>query len=143
MTSEDFCHFLTPFPLIRGFFSASLLIKSDLAESPLLPYHLISYMDSPWDENWKNETQNFKSLWSKTLKYRIEVISWTTFFIQRPFGVFLIFKISICRCWWTLMDIYGGSHFLSVEIVVSTDVWILKFLSVKKFWILAWFFTEK
>ena len=50
MTSDDFCPFSTPPPhLIRCFISAPLLIKSDLAEPPLPPYHLTSYMDGPFD----------------------------------------------------------------------------------------------
>ena len=48
MTSDDFWHFLTPPPpLIRCFISDPLLIKSDLAEPTLRPYHLASYMHGP------------------------------------------------------------------------------------------------
>ena len=47
MTSDDFCHFWTPPPLIRCFTSDPLLVKSDLAEPPLPPYNLTSYMDDP------------------------------------------------------------------------------------------------
>ena len=36
-----------PSPLIRCFISTALLIKSDLAEPPLPPNHLTSYMDGP------------------------------------------------------------------------------------------------
>ena len=37
MTSDDFCPFLTPLPLIRCFISVPLLIKSDLAEYSFPP----------------------------------------------------------------------------------------------------------
>ena len=48
MTSDDFCNFLTPHsPLISCFISTALLIKSDLVEPPLPPYHLTSYMNGP------------------------------------------------------------------------------------------------
>ena len=48
MISDDFQSFLTPPPpLIRCFISDPLDIKSDLAEPPLPPCHLISYMDDP------------------------------------------------------------------------------------------------
>ena len=45
MTSDDFCHFLTPPPpLIRCFISTALLIKSDLTEPPYpLPSDVIQF----------------------------------------------------------------------------------------------------
>ena len=43
------------------------------------------------------------------------------------------------RLWQTEMD---SRTSLTVEIVVSKDVWISKKLSGNKFWVLAWLFIE-
>ena len=58
-----------------------------------------------------NETQNLKSLWSKDYTHKIWVKSETKLFsISKggPFGVFLIFRVSMWRHWLTIMDIKGG-----------------------------------
>ena len=63
---------------------------------------------------WKKK-KILKSLWSKGLTHRILAKSETNFFFVSnggPFGVFGIFKVSLCIRWSTLMDRNGGSDFL-------------------------------
>ena len=68
----------------------------------------------------KNETQNFKSLWSEGLIHKIWAKFETKVFFcsKGPFDVFLSFKVSMSSLWRTDMEVQTP---LNVEIVVSMD----------------------
>ena len=73
MTSDDFAIFWPPSPLIRCFISDPLVIKSDLAEPLLPPYHLTSYMDEPLPQ--AGHKWGFSFIWTDATWIRTDLLS--------------------------------------------------------------------
>ena len=68
-----FVFFWTPPPLIRCFISNPLLMKSDLAEPLLPPYHLTSYMDEPLPQ--AGHKWGFSFMWTDATWIRTDLLS--------------------------------------------------------------------